>query len=140
MEMEFVVKVAVSVLLAALGWVVAHYFTSKRDLANKRREVQTEYLIEAYRNIEKAIEPAEYNADWCVLVQTAFSEVQLFGSQKQIDLAHEFAELLLNQRKIDKGKLNLLLMELRSSLRAQLGLESAGSSIGYIRINESNNY
>ncbi len=41
-------KIFVTVLLAMFGWVIAHFFTTRRDLASKRRELSTQYLINAY--------------------------------------------------------------------------------------------
>ena len=127
MELEFIVKVVSTVVVAAIGWIVAHYFTSRRDLANKRREIQTQYLIEAYRKIDSAIEPVQYTREWCESLQSAFSEVQLFGTKQQIALAHEFAEMLLSEEKINQNMLKQLLHDLRASLRSELGLESADS-------------
>ena len=92
----------VTVTVAALGWIVAHHFTSRRDMASKRREIQTQYLIEAYRKIDNLIEPEKYNREWRESLQSAFSEIQLFGTQKQIALAHKFAELLISEKKWTK--------------------------------------
>lgn len=138
MELEFIIKVVSTVVVAAIGWVVAHYFTSRRDLANKRREIKTEYLIEAYRKIDCAIEPTQYTREWCESVQSAFSEIQLFGTKQQIVLAHEFAEMLLSEKKINQNVLKQLLQDLRTSLRNELGLENTNSNIGHIRIYETN--
>lgn len=137
MDFEFIVKVVSTVVVAVIGWIVAHYFTSRRDMANKRREIQTQYLIDAYRKIDSAIEPAQYTREWCESLQSSFSEIQLFGTKQQIELAHEFAEILLAQEKINQNLLNKLLHNLRTSLRSELGLESTDSNIGHIIIHET---
>ncbi len=37
-----------------VGWTVEHHLSRKRDFANKKREMKTAYLIEAFRCVEKA--------------------------------------------------------------------------------------
>jgi len=134
MEFEFIVKVLASVVIAVLGWVVAHWFTSRRDISNKRREISTNYLIDAYRKIDSAIEPVEFDRKWCESLQSAVAEIQLFGSAKQIEMAHQFSELLLSEEKINQNILKSLLHDLRSELRNELGLENTDTTIGHIRI------
>lgn len=138
MEFEFAVKVFTTVIVAVLGWIIAHYFTSRRDMNNKRREIQTQYLIEAYKKIDNAIEPVSFSKEWGESLQNAFSEIQLFGTKQQIQLAHDFADILLSQEKINQDVLKKLLHDLRASLRSELGLESTESNIGHIRIYENN--
>ncbi len=53
MELEFIIKVISTVVIAAMGWIIVHYFTSRRDMANKRREIKTQYLIEAYQKMPR---------------------------------------------------------------------------------------
>ncbi|MGY0215852.1 hypothetical protein ACWJJH_00535 [Endozoicomonadaceae bacterium StTr2] len=130
MESEFIIKVVVTVLVAVIGWIVAHYFTSRRDLSNKRREIKTTYLIDAYRKIDQTIEPEKFDREWCESLQSAFSDIQLFGSKQQIQMAHEFAKLLLNESKINQNVLKTLLYNLRENLRSELGLVSTDSNIG----------
>lgn len=134
MEDYFIAKVLVTVVLAVLGWIVAHWFTSNRDMKNKRREIRTNYLINVYRKIDSSIEPEEYSREWCESLQEAVAEVQLFGSEEQIELAHKFSELLLSKKEVNQKILKELMQDLRSSLRSELGLKSVDSNIGHIRI------
>lgn len=48
-------KIIISLFVAVIGWVTAHYFTSKRELHNKRRDIRVSFLIEAYQKLENAI-------------------------------------------------------------------------------------
>ena len=137
MEVEFIIKLLVTVIVAVVGWIIAHYFTSRRDLSNKRREIQTSYLIDAYRKIDISIEPETFDKEWCESLQSAFSEIQLFGTNEQINIAHKFAEILLKEEKINQNALKELLHDLRSSLRNELGLEFTNSSIGHLRISKT---
>jgi hypothetical protein len=47
--------VVASVGVVVIGWTVGHWLNARRDLANKRRELRVQYLIEAWRKIEKAV-------------------------------------------------------------------------------------
>ena len=75
MEVEFIIKLLVTVIVAVVGWIIAHYFTSRRDLSNKRREIQTSYLIDAYRKIDISIEPETFDKEWCESLQSAFCKI-----------------------------------------------------------------
>lgn len=40
-----------SALLIAIGWIVANRLSSQRDFKNKKREIRTQYLMNAYKII-----------------------------------------------------------------------------------------
>ena len=110
-----------TILLALLGWLVVHYFNSNRDRNNKKRDLRTGYLIEAYRNIEKACGhkgylPAKLNRE----MESAIADVQLFGSKHQIELARRFTDSMNKDSFADPRS---LLVILRSNLREELNLE-----------------
>jgi hypothetical protein len=52
-------KIFVTIVLAVLGWIIAHYFTTKRDISNKRREIRLEFLIENYQLLTNEISHRE---------------------------------------------------------------------------------
>lgn len=120
MEISWI-KIIVSIVLALVGWFVVHYLSSTRDRNNKKRDLRTSYLIEAYRNIERACGhneclPASLN----IQIESAISDVQLFGSKHQIDLARQFTDEMNKNSSADPRK---ILVELRSELRSELNLD-----------------
>lgn len=120
MKLEWT-EINLSILLALAGWLVVHYLSSKRDRDIKQKDLITSYLIEAYRNIERACahnEPlrAELNRG----IESAIADVQLFGTSHQIELARNFTEEMNKDQFSDPRK---LLATLRSDLRKELNLE-----------------
>ena len=53
----------IPLLVAVLGWFIAHRLAAARDRANKRREVQVSYLIEAFRRLGKIVNGLVFDYD-----------------------------------------------------------------------------
>lgn len=47
-----IIKLVIPALIVIVGWWVISCLSQKNDLKNKRREIITGYIIEAYQNIE----------------------------------------------------------------------------------------
>ena len=45
---DYIIKILSTAVIAVFSWIMAHYFTSEREVKNKQREIKVEYLIEAY--------------------------------------------------------------------------------------------
>ncbi len=107
-----------SFVAALVGVYVAHYFASKRDVANKSRELVTKHLIEIWQSIEGAHK--SMGTDKLKILERCFADIQLFGSQEQIDFAKQFSDDIINNNgNASSGK---FLESLRSGLRRDLGL------------------
>ena len=121
--------------LAVVGWIVAHSFTAARDLNNARRQIRTQYLIEAYRKLERASNWKDaLQASWPAQ-ESAIADIQLFGSPQQVALAHDFVREMVSWDTADSTP---LLLVLRDSLREELNLGSAGTNILFFRIGVTN--
>ncbi|MFQ3591417.1 MAG: hypothetical protein SNJ67_14115, partial [Chloracidobacterium sp.] len=71
-------------LVAVIGWFVAHHFSARRDLGNRRREQVTKYLLEAYRRLEKGSNPRDPRETWND-IESAIADIQLLlGSPEQV--------------------------------------------------------
>jgi hypothetical protein len=133
MATDEILKTLITVIIAALGWVVAHYFSSKRDRRIKRREIKTAHLIKAYtilaNDITERAETSERNAKLELLI----SELQLFGSNKQIALTKELAENIQHG-----GEFNFdeLLKDIRNDLRKELELNPIQGRVKWLRFNK----
>jgi len=114
-----------------LGWKVAHRQELERDIVAKRRELHIQYLIEAYRRLEyvsnRPIAP-QLAPDF----ERAIADIQLFGSSKQVCLVQEFARGFAED---GTASLDLLLRELRQSLRREIQLDTVTPELVYLRIN-----
>lgn len=130
MNIQVIVPLILTTLIAIFGWYVAHKLSSRRDLANKRRELRVQYLIDAYRRLEYAGN-RPLTKELAPEFEKAIADVQLFGTLTQLQLSKEFA---LGFAENGTYPLDSLLNELRNDLRKELDLESARSNITYLRI------
>ena len=108
-----------TVLLAFAGWWMGYWTSLRRDRAAKKRDLRIQYLIEAYRRLEDAsnrIHPSRENEK---ALESAIADIQLFGSEEQVELAIAFALDLAGHR---GASVDALLESLRSDLRKQLDL------------------
>lgn len=131
MNFNLLIPLLITTIIAILGWIVAHRLTAKRDLANKRRELRVKYLIDAYRQLERAGNRLDPSSKWSDL-ESAIADIQLFGTPKQVEMAKRFADEFAKNR---SASLDELLFDLRETLRAELQLEPVESQIKYLRIN-----
>ena len=115
-SLELITKLILGTVVIMTGWWVVHWLNSVRDQANKRRELIVGYLINAYRNIEKAAFAFDPNAHKDN-VESAIADIQLFGSLKQVRLAQEFSDRMSNETTADVRE---LLTDLRNELRKEL--------------------
>jgi hypothetical protein len=119
----------VTAALAIAGWYAVHRLSMNRDQANKRRELRIQYLLEAYRRLENAAhrpDLAEYARD----LESALTDVQLLGTERQVSLAHDFAVSMARDR---TAALDPLIADLRCELRQQLGLGPVSDRIVVFR-------
>ena len=91
MELGYL-KILVTIFLAVVGWYIGHYFTTKRDVKNKQRELVTEHLIHAYRIITTEVSHRKESEERNIKLENLLSDIQLFGSDEQIALANKLAD------------------------------------------------
>jgi hypothetical protein len=125
----------VVIFVAVVGWWVAHYFSSRRDLTNERRKLRVEYLLEAYRKLERASNRNDIKQYWSDF-ETAIADIQLLGSPRQVSLARRFA---ISMAKDSTAPLDDLIFDLRQSLRSELQLELVNENVVYLRITDNTN-
>ncbi len=131
MDLDYL-KISVTITLAVIGWLIAHYFTSKRDVTNKRREISIEHLVKAYRVLINDISHREPNENRILALENILSDIQLFGSSEQVELAKKLAD------DVDAGgdfELDPLINSLRIDLRKQLELKPIEGNVKWLRFN-----
>lgn len=121
-----------SSFLVILGWGVTYFLALKKSARDKRREVTTEYLIKAWRTLESASNRSDnsHNAK----LETAIADIQLLGTQKQIELAQQFADQISQTRSGDALE---LLIQLREDLRMELELSPVKRNLKILRFIEA---
>ena len=126
MDFEYL-KIVLSVIIAVIGWIIAHYFTSKRDVSNKKREIRLNYLIEVYLILTNDLtERGNIDSKKAEIIEKIISQVQLLGSKKQVELVKTLAD------SIGKGEIieyDTLINSLRDDLRKELELEKIEGNV-----------
>ncbi|MGE0052178.1 MAG: hypothetical protein AB7S49_11710 [Arcobacter sp.] len=126
-------KIGITIILAILGWIIAHYFTSKRDVSNKKREIILNYLIEAYLILTNDLtERGEIDLKKAEKIEKIMSQVQLLGSKEQVNLVKKLA---VSIGKNEINEYDSLINSLRDDLRMELELEKIEGNVQWARFN-----
>lgn len=132
MDNEYL-KIVITVLTAAFGWFSVHYFNSRRDRSIKRKEIVTAHLINAYRVLTHEITRRNLNKEKGEKLESVISDIQLFGSPDQVELAKKLAEDIISN---DEFLMDELINNLKHDLRSQLGLEHIEGNVKWLRLND----
>ncbi len=132
MDINLLLPLLITAVVAIIGWFVAHYLSSNRERTRKRHDLRVQYLIEAWRRLENASNRKD--SSWYGDLEKAIADIQLFGSRRQVESAQRFAEEFARFR---GASLDELLEDLRRDLRKELRLEIVPPNIKYLRINSN---
>ena len=156
MNWNLLLPLLITTFVAIGGWLAVHSLTMRRDRESKRRELIIQYLLEAYRRLKRAAidssHDTTYDADQFIRdVESSISDIQLFGTRKQIELIREFTDnfnkefINSENMEMDKWAMSLrkqvqwglsgigeVLADLRKELRKELGLESVADVLWLI--------
>ena len=118
-------------IITVIGWIVVYIFAIRQNTQIKKKEVTIEYLIQAWGKLEKASNRKDnrYNTE----IETAIADIQLFGTNRQIELAQQFAEEFARNK--DSSTLDLLVL-LREDLRKELKLERVPKKFKFLRFSK----
>ena len=133
MNWTLFIQLTVTACVAVVGSWLSHRFSSERDVANERRQMRIQYLLDAYRRLESASNRSGTNDDWSKL-ESAVADVQLLGSARQVRLAREFA---FSMAQDGTAPLNSLIDDLRASLRSELLLDAVSENVIHVRFASS---
>jgi hypothetical protein len=126
-------KIVVTIIVAVLGWIVAHRYNSKRDRALKRRELVTSHLINSYKILTIDITQREATIERDFKLESAIAELQLFGSDEQIILTKKLVDDIHNK---DGFLMDELINNLRNDLRKELGLSLVQGNVRWLRFDK----
>lgn len=128
-----VTKFGITALIAVIGWLVGHYFSEKRDRSNRKRELTTKHLINAYSVLTNEVSHRKQTEERMQKLESIITEIQLFGSPKQVELAKKLAVDISEKKEFE---LDPLINSLRTDLRTQLELEPITGNVTWLRFNE----
>jgi hypothetical protein len=121
----------ITVLVALVGWFFVHRLTAWRDRKSLHRKLQTDFLIRAYQELANSSQrkPVD-NSPYFRKMESAFADIQLFGSKTQIALVETFLTEFAEKK---RASFDPLLNALRSDLRKELGYEQVSGNVRWFR-------
>lgn len=123
---------ALGAMIVAVGWVVSHNLSKNREIAEEKRKLRIEFLLAAYRRLERVSERRSSQGEKGVEdLESAIADIQLLGTPEQVTLAQLFA---LNLAEGKGASAKDLLINLRSTLRNELDLEHVETDLRFLRI------
>jgi hypothetical protein len=123
-------KNLITVAIAVLGWIVGHYFTSRRDRLTKKRDISLQYQINAYRVLTDDISHRPQVEERIRKLESVITDIQLFGSARQISLVKKLATDVVE---VGEFELDSLINDLRDDLRREIGLSKVSSNVKWLR-------
>jgi len=129
MDIDYI-KIITTIILAVIGWIIGHLLTNRINQKQKRRELSTEHLVNAYRILTNEISHRVETKERSLKLENILSDIQLFGSSIQVEMARELANEVAQG---DSFELDLLINSLRDDLRKQLGLDKINGNVTWLR-------
>ncbi len=118
------------VVAGLVGSAVTYFFALKQDKEARRRDRTVSHLMEAYRNIEDAVERRQLTDEQLERLETSIAATFLMGSK---DAAQKAKDMSIDSEEAKVDMLPLL-QQLRKDLRRELGLESHDVEIKFLRL------
>jgi hypothetical protein len=131
MKPDPIITTLISALLALLAGFAGYILGIRRDRLSKRRDLRTQYLLDAYRRLEGASNRQDLSNDDKKALESASADIQLLGSPEQVRLARLFAQEFAGSR---IASLDPLLEALRHELRKELALVPLHERLIFLRI------
>ena len=128
-----IIKIIIAIILAVVGLIIGHHFTSKRDKLNKKRELILNELMIAYRILANEISTRNLTKETKEKLEHVLTDIQLFGTLPQIELAIKLSDEIANKPTFD---LDPLINNLRDSLRVELDLPKINKNVNWLRIKQ----
>lgn len=124
--------IVISAALVIFGWFVVNSLNVDRDRENKLRDIRTQYLIDAYRNLSDASQrKPEPQSKYFRQMESAVADIQLFGTQNQIEKVHAMLDAY---SKTSLAPLDPILNDLRNELRTELNLPPINQNVRWLRM------
>lgn len=130
MDLIMLIPVTMATLVAVVGWIVAHKLNADRDVRNKQREIRVKYLVEVYETLLELGRNVNILGNYRD-VEKAVNYIQLFGNAKQVELCEKFVKEVTGAGKANHTD---LAVEIRNSIREEIGLKIINSNLTLLKI------
>ena len=112
----------ISSVIVVAGWVITHWLSARRDLANRRREQRLRYLVETFRVFVKAMNRQDRLTTMADELERALADMQFLGNREQIAAAYGVAGRMGDTSQA--VEFAPLIYALRRELRHELGRDT----------------
>ena len=133
-DWRLVVTIGIPTAVIVGGWFFVHWLNARRDLAIRKREARLKALEAAYMRIATSSNRPLTNKRMDDL-ETFVSEIQLYGTPRQIQLMTEIVEGFKKPNNV--VSYDAILVDLRDTIREELRLEPVSGRIWWMRFNRS---
>lgn len=121
----------ITVVVALGGLLAVHRFNAWRDMINHKRQLKTNYLIDAFRKLANASNRLpENSSNYSLDLEAAITDIYLFGSKVQIEMADKFCDEFESKK---SAPIADFLKQLRNDLRKELAEEIVEGNVKIIR-------
>ncbi|WP_419812279.1 hypothetical protein [Bacterioplanoides sp.] len=117
----------ISVVVVVIGWFVNNILSRKHEIAKRRLEYRLgalESFLPVWFTMQKYGAPFEADPDLLKKIETARSNIQLYGKQDEIDGIERFIECL-ESNDVENGVKNLhkFIVLIKSRIRGELNIK-----------------
>jgi hypothetical protein len=131
LDWRFAITIGIPAAIVIAGWFLVHRLNGNRDLIQRRRDARVRGLEAAYLRLATASNRAPSN-EIADQLELFVSEIQLYGTPKQINLMGQLVEEFKTPGK--PANFDPLLKDLRDSLRHELDLEPVVGEVWWLRL------
>lgn len=125
------IETLITAAITILGWFLISRLTYHRDEKNRQKNIQIEYLVNAYRDIGIFITRHSnqcMTTDIYLKFEIAVRNIQIYGQPEEIELLHDY----INNLQTNNYSVDPLLNKLRDNLRESLDLDEVESNTYWI--------
>lgn len=134
MDWRLALTIGIPGALVVAGWFLVHWLNSRRDRVIRRRDARVRGLETAYLRLAKSSNRAKYTDEMMDEFESFVSEIQLYGTPRQVELMGRIVEGFKAGGVVD---FDPLLKDLRDELRRELNLEAVNGEIWWLRFGRS---
>lgn len=135
MDYTIIVPIASSIVGGIIVALANHLLTKHRDVIKQKSDLRISYLIESWKNIERASKTTDRSRDQILDLydglEDALASITLLGTRNEVQLAERLAQEMAKGPGADSTG---LINGLRKSLRKELGLEQVNDMTLFVRM------
>lgn len=129
-DWKLAATIGIPAAVVMAGWFFVHRLNGRRDLAIRKREARLKALESAYMRIATSSNRPLTNKSMDD-IETFVSEIQLYGTPRQIQLMSEIVEAFKIPNNV--VSYDAILADLRDSIRKELNLEPVSGAVWWFR-------